>query len=300
MFGYKSRCVMAALPQLRIATIRPLPEPDPDEPLLLAALEGREIAARMVSWRDEDEPWEAPIATVLRSTWDYPQAPEAFEQWIDRVEKSGKLLNPASVLRRNIHKRYLLELEQHGIPIAPTVLIEKSSTTSVADLMAERKWDKIVIKPAISAASWMTLSFTREQQQHAQEYLETMTVQLKRDALIQPYMPEVIHHGERSLVWIDGKFTHSVRKGVRLAKQSENVALAEITDDQLVLAKRALEEFAGDAPILYARVDLLKDDAGQQRVMELELLEPSLFLEQHPPALERFATALARFVKKSL
>ncbi len=292
--------LLAVMPHtLRIATVRPLPEPDPDEPLLIAALKARNVSARMVDWHNTDEPWESPIATIVRSTWDYPQSPDEFVTWIDRVEKSGRLANPAEILRRNMHKRYLLALRAEGVPIVETVLVEHSSAINVQSLFDERGWDKIVIKPAISAASWMTLSFTRDQTEHAQEYLETMTLQLKRDALIQPYMHEVLEHGERSLIWIDGQFMHSVRKNARLARQSEHVALAEITDDQLVVAERALQVFARGAPLLYARVDLLQDSHGQQRLMELELLEPSLFLHEHPPALERFADCLARFASSS-
>jgi O-ureido-D-serine cyclo-ligase len=282
-------------PILRIATTRPLPEPDPDEPLLLAALHARGIDARMVSWRDSDEPWEQAVATVVRSTWDYPQAPSAYFAWIERLAASGCVRNPPEILRANLHKKYLLELQKRGVAVIDTVMIDRQNPIAITQLFADRGWSKVVIKPAVSAASWMTLSFTRDQHEQAQEYLTTMTVQLDRDALIQPYMPEVSEHGERSLVWIDGEFTHSVRKNSRMAKQDEEVSPAEFDSEQLAVAQFALGEFADGADILYARVDLLRDHRGQHRVMELELCEPSLFLQQSPTALNRFADALARF-----
>ncbi|MGH9884019.1 MAG: hypothetical protein ACREBE_00715, partial [bacterium] len=101
---------MTAIP-LRIATCKRLPEPDPDEQMLAAALAAGGFAARWVGWDDPDADWDAPIATVLRSTWNYPLAVDAFRAWIDRVSRAAPLVNPRDVVLANLEKRYLLELD---------------------------------------------------------------------------------------------------------------------------------------------------------------------------------------------
>jgi len=110
--------------------------------------------------------------------------------------------------------------------------------------------------------------------------------------LVQRYAAAVETSGERALVWIDGALTHSVRKSPRFTGQEESVSGAlEPAPDERALAERVLARFEGE--LLYGRVDVVRDEGGGLQVMELELLEPSLFLVQHPPALARFADALA-------
>ena len=276
---------------LRIATTRPLPEPDPDEPLLLEALAARAVDARMVWWRDADEPWEAPGKIVVRSTWDYPRHAQAFIAWIERAQRSGGLMNPGPVLRGNVHKRYLLELAARGISTVPTLLVTASDAKRTVRAMAsEQRFEGVVIKPAISAGSFMTKRFDDVSAPEADAHLRE--VLSGGDALVQPVMREVERSGERALVFIDGQLTHAVRKEPRLAGGEERVHVADIADDERALALAALAPIASS--LLYGRVDMVRDGEGRPCIMELELLEPSLFLMQHPPALARLADALAR------
>jgi hypothetical protein len=114
--------------------------------------------------------------------------------------------------------------------------------------------------------------------------------------LVQRYEPAVEGYGERSLIWIDGALTHAVRKNARFAADQENVSNTSvpIADDERALAERVLA--AAPQPLLYARIDIVRDPEGQPRLMELELIEPSLFFAQHPPAVARMAAAIARRV----
>lgn len=276
---------------LRIATCSPLPEPDVDEDILLAALRARGVAARMAAWNDPGERWDDPLPTVIRSTWDYIHDVDAFRAWIERVERAAPLWNPGHVLRGNLHKRYLLELERRGIPVVPTACITAKSRGTLADVLHQRTWDDVVVKPAVGAGSFGTLRFGTKDLAAGEAHFARLVAE--RDVLVQPYERSVEGHGERALVWIDGEFTHAVRKSPRFGDDAEHVSAAlAIETDELELGRRALEEHT--ANLLYARVDVARGPDGAPRIMEVELVEPSLFLAQNPIALERIADGIAR------
>jgi len=273
-----------------LATCRELPEPDPDDRLLMAALERRGISARYAAWDDPQERWAADLI-VLRSTWNYYLDPAGFLDWAERVGRAARLLNPLDVIFWNHDKRYLLELERSGVPIVPTRRIQRGERVSLDALVHAADWRDVVIKPAISAASYRTRRFgpkaIEEGNAHLTQLLET------GDVLVQEYMPAVDHHGERSLVWIDGEFTHAVRKSPRLSGGAEEVSEAvPIEPSELEIGQSAMAGFE-TGKLLYARVDVVPDRTGRLRVMELELIEPSLFFLQFPGALERFADAIS-------
>ncbi len=276
---------------LRIATCRPLPEPDVDEDVLLAALRARGIAARMAAWNDPEEDWDARVPTVIRSTWDYIHDVRAFERWLERAERAAPLWNPSDVVRGNLHKRYLLDLERRGIPIVPTRVLGRGSRQTLAQVAGDRRWDDVVVKPAVGAGSFRTERFQADAFAAGEAHFAALL--RERDVLVQPYEPSVEGHGERALVWIDGAFTHAVRKTPRFGADPERVSEAlPIEPDELELGLRALEPHA--EKLLYARVDMARGPDGDPRVMELELVEPSLFLKQCPAALDRLAAGLAR------
>ena len=283
---------------LRIATCRPLPEPDPDEPLLLAALAARGVRARMVAWDDSREDWDVPVPTVIRSTWDYLHRPQAFLAWVERAARAAPLWNPPASVRWNLHKGYLDELAAGGIPVVPTASLARGTRVSLAELLAARGWDDAVVKPAISAASFATLRVRASQpgelargEAHLAQHLA------ERDMLVQRYAAAVETSGERALVWIDGELTHAVRKTPRFSGEEERVSAAlAVEPDEAELARALLAGLR--EPLLYARIDVVRGRDGRPEVMELELIEPSLFLAQHPPALARLAQALARRVER--
>lgn len=276
-------------PQLRIATCRPLPEPDVDEDLLLEALQGAGIDARMVAWQDAAA-WRAPVPTLVRSTWDYIHALDDFDAWIDRAAAVAPLWNPPSVLRWSLRKRYLLELAARGVPVTPTVLLPRGDARTLSAVAAERGWRDVVVKPEVGAASFET-----HRLQAGVREADAVCARLvaERDVLVQPYLPSVEDHGERALVWIDGMFTHAVRKTPRFDGGVEQVSDAlPISAGELATGTAALAGFGDE--LLYARVDVAPGEDGVPVVMELELVEPSLFLLQSPAALERLVAAVAR------
>ncbi len=265
------------------------PEADKDADLLRDAVRARGVDAEWVAWNDPKADFAAYDLCVLRSTWDYIHELDAFLAWAGRIPR-GRLLNPPDVVRWNADKEYLRELEKRGVPVVPTVYVPRGAAGRLADVLGGRGWDDVVIKPRVGAASFATRRFSAGNAE-ADEFLAALAAE--RDVMIQPYVASVEGHGERSLVWIDGEPTHAVRKTPRFGGQDERVSTAlAIADDERAFGAKLLAPW-GDR-LLYARVDVARDERGGLLLMELELIEPSLFLLQEPRALERFADAIAR------
>lgn len=273
--------------KLRVATCLTLPEVDVDAAPLAAALAAANVDATLVAWDDASADWDAPIPTILRSTWNYALDVAGFLAWIERASRAAPLWNPPDIVRGNVHKRYLLELAARGVPVVPTTLVERGSTTDVA-----RVADKIVIKPEVGAGSLNARVFhVPTERAAAQAHLASITAH--GAALVQPYLASVDDYGERSLVWIDGELSHAIRKAPRFSGDDEAITGPfPIADEERAIAERALAPIADR--ILYGRVDLARDATGQPVVMELELVEPSLFFARGPGSAERYVAGLLR------
>jgi glutathione synthase/RimK-type ligase-like ATP-grasp enzyme len=273
--------------KLRIATCVELPEPDVDEAPLAAALAAGGVDAELVGWDDPAVDWDAPIPVLLRSTWNYPLVPAAFAAWLERVAAAAPMMNPPDIVRANLHKRYLLALAARGVPVVPTTLVEAGGTCALTAIAP-----RVVIKPEIGAGSMGTRRFASDDPAAAAHLAELTRAGA---ALVQPYVASVDAYGERSLVWIDGELSHAIRKTPRFLGDDERVdGPFPIADDERALAHQALAPIADR--ILYGRVDLARDAAGAPMVMELELIEPSLFFLRRPGSVERFVAAVKRWL----
>jgi glutathione synthase/RimK-type ligase-like ATP-grasp enzyme len=240
------------------------------------------------AWDDPAVDWRAADLAVIRSTWNYVRNHQAFLAWVDRCAAQTRLWNPPQVVRWNSHKGYLLELAARGLPVVPTRLVHRGSEARLVDLM---EWDEVVVKPAISAGSFGTVRVKRDELDRGQAHLASML--RDHDMMVQPYFPSVESHGERSLVCIDGQLTHEIRKGARFAGDGQRVSgPLPVGAEERAVAERVLAEVSW--PLLYARVDLARDAQGRPHLMELELIEPSLFLQGAPHAAERLAAAIVR------
>jgi hypothetical protein len=272
--------------RLRIATASRLPEPDPDERPLVATLVERGLTVEVAAWDDPGVPWDDGTPALIRSTWNYIHALPAFLAWSRRPRV---LWNPAGIVAGNVHKRYLVDLAAAGHAVVPTVLVEQGQVATPEALAGIPRGSRIVVKPAVSAGSYKTFRF--ETEERPQALAQATALAVDRDVLIQPYLESVDGHGERALVWIAGTFTHAVRKSPRFAGQDEAVSAAlPVEADEQALGEAILAPLA--SRLLYARVDVARDAEGRPRLMELELVEPSLFLREHPPAMTRLAEAL--------
>lgn len=279
--------------KVAFVTCQVLPEPDVDEYLLVATCRSHGIEAECVAWDDESAKWSRYDLAVVRSSWNYYEREEAFRAWISRTDKVTKLWNPASLMLRTIHKKYLLELQLAGIPIVPTYFVDRASPLPVSCMFVESGVTKFVVKPAVSASSYMTRAFTTDQLTEAQDFLNEI---LRRcDGMVQEYIPSVAEGGEVAIVCIDGEITHAVTKNPRYHEGEESVSQGfEPSADQRLLAQRVLDTVPERH--LYGRIDLMRLNSGDWVLSEAEFIEPSLYFIQHPPAVERFVEALKRIV----
>jgi len=260
-----------------------MPEPDADYGLGLEAFIAAGIDAEWKAWDDAEVCWAEFDAAVIRATWDYPDRLAEFRAWIAAAAEQTRLFNPPPVMLGNLHKRYLVEMAEQSVPVVPTRLISRPEEAS--DAAQELGGERWVVKPAVGAGSM-----------GVQIWNGMSGLDFSGDHLIQPYLESVERGGERALVWIDGDFTHKVVKQRRLAEDDESVSTAEpLTADERAFGEAVIE--AAPADLLYARVDVMEGPGGEIWLSELELVEPSLFLVQNPPAADRLAQGVLRRLK---
>jgi hypothetical protein len=278
-----------------LVTCASLPEPDIDEPLLVDALAARGLNVRVWAWDDPKVDWSRARLAVLRSTWNYHRYLEQFEQWLTQIDRATRLENTLVLVKPNLRKRYLAQLAAAGIPVVPTNVVLASNATPAPELLDPFGHARVVIKPEVSAGSHATIAMEASSRAAA-EHLDALR-HSGEAALIQPFVESVNSHGERSLVYVDGKLQHAIRKSPRFAGENECVSEGEveISDAERECAERVLATLPSTTrPPLYARVDLALDERGAPQLMELELIEPSLFLKQSPSTLNAFADAIAQ------
>ncbi len=274
---------------IAFATCKTIPEPDVDEPLVLAACEAAGISADLVAWEDTEVDWSIYSLVLPRSTWNYHLNEAAFRDWVARVNRVSTLWNPASLILWNMNKRYLVELERHGVPIVPTLFVNPGAETSAASVMDEMGWSDVIIKPAVSAASHMTERFGLDRLSEADDFLGKVLD--KGEAMVQPFMHGVHSGGEIAFVHIAGELTHGIVKEPRFAGGEEIVSTAiQPNAEQRALCQAVMATVS--EPWLYSRVDLMKDNDGRWVLSELEMIEPSLFFRQYPASLRLFIDCL--------
>lgn len=284
-----------------------------DDRLLLDALHARGVPTSVRVWSDADAWNGAPALVVIRSCWDYHTRLDEFLAWLDALDAAGHVVrNPTSVLRWNARKRYLLALADAGIAIAPTIVLgahDADSARARTDaLVAEDRatWEHVVVKPEVSASSFETWRTSLPLDDFAARRLAGSLA--RRDLLVQAFLPGIAERGEMSLVFLAGAFSHAVSKHPALGDfrvQAEHGGHATtIMPEPMTLAwaERLLNvalPLAGIArrDLLYARVDALAPAPGSDAdpmLMELELVEPSLYLVHDVGAPERLADAIVR------
>lgn len=266
-----------------------------DDGLLIDALAERGLTSQRVDWADPDVDWSAFRCVVFRTTWDYFERFAEFSTWLDRVSKLTRLCNPLPTVRWNLDKHYLADLGRQGIPVVPSRFFERGTTPVLSDVLEEAGWDETVIKPCVSGAARHTYRMNR----HTASELQPLVSNLLQaeSMMVQPFQDNIMLNGEDTLMVFAGQYSHAVRK---VAKPGDfrvqddhggTVHPLRPTAEQVELAERA---FAACNPLpLYGRVDMVKDNDGRLAIMELELIEPELWLRFHPPAAELFAEGIA-------
>lgn len=281
------------MPDVALVTYAELPDLNPDDHPLRDALLARGARPHAVRWDDRVD-WSRFDVVVLRSCWDYHRRTDEFRAWLaDRERAATPLWNPVPVVRWNLDKAYLRDLRAAGSAVPDTIWIEPGRAPNLAELVAAQPWPRAVVKPRISLSAHDTWVTDRRGAARDQERFAGLVAD--RGALVQEFVPEVTRDGELSLVYIAGRFSHAVRKRAgaddfRVQHQyggwAEPVAASAVARRG---AAQALDALPG--PWLYARVDGVERE-GRLLVMELEAIEPELFLVWSPRAADRFAAAI--------
>jgi glutathione synthase/RimK-type ligase-like ATP-grasp enzyme len=293
--------VTAVIGTIALATCAVMPV-ESDEGPLVAAFERAGVATRWAVWDDPDEDWSRYVGVLIRTTWDYIDKIDAFRAWVDAAGAATTLWNPAPVVRWNSHKRYLPELAARGVPVVPTTYVATDGRASL-DLLPDDDGHGFVVKPAesigaIGLTRWGSDDAGRAGAVAAAEVLRSEG----QDVLIQPLVPAIAEAGETSVIFIDGQLSHAVRKvpaAGDIRSQPEygsEVTAVEASPAQVDLGRRELATtldalgLDGDH-LLYARVDCV-DHQGTPSLMELELIEPDLYVGYDDGAADRVVAAI--------
>lgn len=267
-----------------------------EEALIQTALKQYGLTSLRRDWADPQFDWQSTRLALLHTTWDYFVRLAEFKQWLELAEKETLIINHPSQVRWNWDKHYLLDLQAQGINIPPTHLLELGTTLELASLLPQLGWDEAVLKPTVSGSARHTYHITCDNansyQAIAQQLLESESL------MLQPFQHQVVTQGELSLIMIEGQYSHAVRKVARTGDfrvQDDHGGRAyayEPTPQEIAFAQQAVE--ACHPQPIYARVDIIRDNQGQLALMELELIEPELFLRFHPSAATLLAKAIAK------
>lgn len=263
-----------------------------EDNLIMEALARRGIESRYVPWTAPLATWDGASMCWVRTVWDYTERPAAFLDWTREMEKRTAVWNPPALVRWNAHKRYLFELEAKGVRIPPTLRIPQGGTADVAALLAEH--GELVVKPAVDVSARNAMRVRPGKAAEGQAHLARVVA--SGDVLVQPFLRAIATEGERSLVFFNGRFSHAVRKvpasgDYRVQAGWGGVAeQVEPSEADRDLARRVLAALG--EPTLHARVDVVTTNEGEPALMELEVIEPFLFLAQAPGSVERLADAV--------
>ncbi|MEY3564468.1 MAG: hypothetical protein RJA23_638 [Bacteroidota bacterium] len=267
-----------------------------EDALLSNLLEELGISYELLAWSDPDVDWSRFTHVLIKSTWDYFDYYPEFSVWLDKLEAlETSVLNPVATLRWNSSKNYLLELKAKGYPCVAGQILPKGTVTTLESLHDALGFETLVVKPLVSGGAKNTLKITRGAGKELEDKIASLLQE--EDFLVQPYIPEIVAVGEYSLIFFNGVFSHAVLKSPAVddfrVQHYYGGTIQEITPDSKMLASAQVlvADFAKDS--LYARVDGVVID-GVFHLMELELIEPYLFLGLSEKAIPNYKAALQK------
>ena len=269
-----------------------------EDRLLTIALEKRGLIVHRTNWDNPDFDWTQTRFIVFRTTWDYFDRFREFSAWLDCVSQQTQLINPLPLLRWNMDKHYLLDLKKAGIAIPNTLFIETGTQASLESLALSSSWSEWVLKPAVSGAGRHTYRLNKENLQAREAIFRELIAQ--EAMLLQEFQHQVITSGEATFMVFNGQYSHAILKK---AKQGDfrvqddfggTVHPYEANADEIAFVEKVMA-CVSPTPV-YARVDVIWNNEGELCVSELEMVEPELWLRNHPKAPDRFADALCAYI----
>ena len=256
---------------------------------------GWEVAT--VSWRQTAVPWSRFEAVVIRSTWDYWNDVPAFLEMLARINRQTRLANPLDLVHWNLAKTYLRDLEGNGVGVVPTVWLDELPPGAIGKCVDQLGSDDLVIKPVVGANGQDAFRLSpRDDPQRLQDIADRFR---RRACMVQPFRHKVLEEGEYSLFFFSGDYSHAILKvpaaGEFRSQEERGAEVLSIVPETKLLERGHQALAAVVHTPLYARIDFVRDAAGDFEVMELELIEPSLYLRTDPEAPARFAQAVDRW-----
>ena len=267
-----------------------------EDGLVLDALKDQGLRVIRKAWDDPDFDWHKTRSLLFRTTWDYFDRYHEFAPWLDKVAKQTILFNSYALIQWNIDKHYLRYIAENGVNVVSTSYIEKGDPRTLSQCMEQSGWSEAILKPVVSGSARHTYRVSMENVQG----LEAIFAELipHEALLLQPFQRAILSEGEISLMVIDGHFSHAIRKTPKVGDfrvqddHGGSVHSHKASNEEQQFAESAVAAIPFD--VLYARVDIVRDNAGQLAIMEVELIEPELFFRYRPEAADSLASGLTR------
>ncbi len=271
--------------------------------LLIQPFSQHGVHVDVISWHATDIDWSQYDAVIVRSTWDYQEHANAFiDKLIEITKHDTVLINPLSLMQWNISKRYLQILQTQGITIIPSVFFDSVAISDIYAQFAYFDTQEIIIKPLISANSDNT--FRLDHTNLIAQAGPLSNIFSTTPCVIQPFLDSVINEGEYSLFYFNGEYSHTIRKvpksGDFRVQEEHGGELITVIPDERQLSAAAKVLAALPEKSLYARVDLIRNPRAQKddiwQLMEVELIEPSLYFNMDEASPERFVQATLNYL----
>ena len=269
-----------------------------EDKLLINALAERGLQAIRADWADENFAWQEAKVAVFRTTWDYFDRFTEFTRWLDKTRRLTHFVNPYSLIKWNLDKHYLLELQANGVNIPATIFIEPGATTTLAEVIGPTGWPEVILKPAVSGAARHTYRIKAARIADYEKVFQQLTA--REAMMVQPFQQSVPDKGEIALMYFNGKYSHAVLKKAKAGDfrvQDDfggTVHPYKPTAAEIALGEKAIS-ICRPTPV-YGRVDILEDNAGNPAIGEVELIEPELWFRMYPPAARLMAAALGQHI----
>lgn len=265
---------------------------------LLIFLQEKGLNIEKVIWNDEEINWANYQVAILKSPWDYFDLYDDFKIWLNLLEESKvKLLNPFDVVRWNADKHYLREIELAGLNITPSFFVSKNDKIELNDFLKKFNTDQLIVKPCVSGGAKNTFKVTLKNIEEINKKLRTLVEE--EDFIIQPFLPEILENGEWSFIFFNGLYSHALIKKAKTGDfrvqpaHGGSVHIQHPNKAVIEIAEKYVKLFAKNC--LYARVDGTFVN-GEFLLMELELIEPFLFLNTAPQNYENYYNALKELI----
>ena len=266
-----------------------------------SALEKLNLKVGRFSWDDPSFDWSTTKYILFRTTWDYFDRYSEFSAWLNKVSKQTILLNSEAIIRWNIDKHYLLDLQKNGVHVCESYFIEAKETKSLQDLGKQHQLTEFVLKPCISGGGRHTYKINQNNILEHEEIFSKLTTE--EAMIIQPFQYNIVDKGEISLMVMNGKFTHAVlkiaKKGDFRVQDDFGGTVHDYSPSQFEIdfAENAVKA-CKELPI-YARVDVFTDNNNKLAIAELELIEPELWFRNHPEAADQLAKGIQQLINKN-